>query len=58
MTDALGAGEFRTIRCANSHVGRFVAIYFDHPGILTVCELEIYGGESVLEQLFIGFLKK
>ena len=38
MIDTLSAGEFRGIECRNIHVGKFVAIYFDHPGVLTVCE--------------------
>ena len=41
---ALGPGEFRTIQCNGFHTGRFVAIYFDHDGTLTVCESEVYGG--------------
>ena len=44
MAGALSAGEFRYIECRNYRVGRFVAIYFDHPGVLTVCEFEVYGG--------------
>ena len=44
ITGALSAGELRYIECRNVHVGRFVAVYFDHPGVLSVCELEVYGG--------------
>ena len=44
MTGAMLAGQFREIRCNNVHAGRFVAIYFDHPGTLTVCELQVFGG--------------
>ena len=40
---ALSAGKFRGIECSNFYVGRFVSIYFDHPGVLTVCEFEVYG---------------
>ena len=46
MTGALSAGEFRDIQCHNVHVGRFVAIYFDHPGTLTICEFQVFGGKS------------
>ena len=45
MIDTLSAGEFRDIECRNFHVGKFVAIYFDHPGILTVCEFQVYGSK-------------
>ena len=41
---AVGSGEFRTIPCNHFHMGRFVTIYFDHPGTLTVCEFEVYRG--------------
>ena len=44
MAGALSAGEFRYFECRIYRVGRFVAIYFDHPGVLTVCEFEMYGG--------------
>ena len=43
MAGTLLANEFRDIRCNNVHVGRFVAIYFGHPGTLTVCEFEVFG---------------
>ena len=45
MTGALLAAELRGIRCQNIHTGRFVAIFFDHPGTLTVCEFEVFGGK-------------
>ena len=45
MTGALSADEFRNIECHNVHTGRFVAIYFDHPGRLTVCEFEVFAGK-------------
>ena len=45
MTGALLPGKLREIRCQNVHAGRFVAIFFDHPGSLTVCEFEVYGGK-------------
>ena len=48
MTGAFLAGEFRDIKCQNIHAGRFVAIYFDHPGTLTVCEFEVFGGKVLL----------
>ena len=41
---AVPNGKFQTIQCHHIHTGRFVAIYFGHPGILTVCEFEVYGG--------------
>ena len=52
MTGALLAGEFRDIKCQNFHAGRFVAIFFDHPGTLTVCEFEVFGGKfpSILSE--------
>ena len=46
MTGAMLAGEFREIKCKSVHAGRFVAIYFDHPGTLTVCELQVFGGKA------------
>ena len=52
ITDELSAGEFRDIKCSNVHVGRFVAVHLVGPGILTVCELEVYGGKSVFDFLF------
>ena len=42
---ALSAGEFRKVKCDKVHVGRYVAISFDHSDYLTVCELEVYGGK-------------
>ena len=46
ITGSVGDGEFITVKWANDvgHTGRFVAIYFDHPGTLSVCEFEVYGG--------------
>ena len=44
ITGEVGQGEFRTVVCDNNHIGRFVVIYFDHPGTLTVCEFEVYSG--------------
>ena len=49
MTGALSAGEFRYIEYQNYRVGRFVAIYFDHPGVLTVCEFEVSGWRTFLK---------
>ena len=42
----MGAGDFKKIQCKKGryNMGRFVAIYFGHPGTLTVCEFEVYGG--------------
>ena len=48
MIDALSAGEFQDIQCTGDQVGRFVAIYLDHPGYLTVCEFEVYGSKHFL----------
>ena len=45
LAGTLSAGEFRDIQCHNVHVGRFAAIHFDHPGTLTVCEFEVFGGK-------------
>ena len=42
---ALSAGEFQGIECSNFYVGKFVSIYFDHPGVLNVCEFEVYGSK-------------
>ena len=33
------------IRCNSIHTGRYISIYFDHPGVLIVCEFEVYGGK-------------
>ena len=52
ITGKLSAGEFRDIKCTNLNKGRFVAIHLVKPGILTVCELEIYGGKSVFDLIF------
>ena len=40
----MASGKFQTIKCDHIHTGRFVAIYFGHPGVITVCEFEVYGG--------------
>ena len=45
ITGTLSADEFRYIDCYPVHMGRFVAIYFDHPGNLTVCEFEVFKGK-------------
>ena len=45
----VSAGGFPTIQCTNVNTGRFVAIQLDQPGILTVCELQIFGGKSVFD---------
>ena len=44
ITGPVGDGEFITDDCANNvgHAGRFVAIYFGHPGTLSV--YFIHGG--------------
>ena len=44
---ALNPGQLKTIDCIKHPFGRYVAIYFDHPGILTVCEFEVYGGKHL-----------
>ena len=49
MTGALEDGEFRDIKCNSVHVGRFVAIYFDHIGTLTVCEFQVFGSKLLSE---------
>ena len=41
---AVVAGAFKTIQCDSYFQGRYVAIYFGHPGVLTVCEFQVYGG--------------
>ena len=41
---AVGAGKLLTVTCDHFYTGRYVAIYFGHPGTLTVCEFEVYGG--------------
>ena len=53
MAGALSVGEFHYIECQNYRVGRFIAIYFDHPGVLTVCEFEVsnndfFGNKSLI----------
>ena len=45
IIDAVGGGRFKTIQCDHYYTGRYVAIYFGHPGVLTVCEFEVYGGK-------------
>ena len=49
MTGSLSADGLQEIRCQNAHAGRFAAIYFDHPGTLTVCEFQVFGGKFPLE---------
>ena len=41
----VGSGVFQIVQCNQYYKGRYVAIYFDHPGVLTVCEFEVYGGK-------------
>ena len=41
----LSAGETRTIGCSEVHHGRYLSIFFDHPGILTLCEVEVFGSK-------------
>ena len=45
MAGAVKEDVFEDIRCDNVHRGRFAAIFLDNPGILTVCEFEVYGGK-------------
>ena len=45
MTGTVVADEIQEIRCDNIYSGRFVAIYFNHPGTLTVCEFRVFGGK-------------
>ena len=40
----VGSGKLKTIQCDHYYKGRYVRIMFDHPGVLTVCEFEVYGG--------------
>ena len=47
LIGALSAGEFRKVKCDKAHVGRYVAISFDHSDYLTVCELEVYVGKHL-----------
>ena len=39
----LGDGETRNIECSEIHSGRFLAVYLDHNGILTLCEVQVFG---------------
>ena len=43
ISESLGSSEKRHIDCNNPVQGRFVAIYFTRPAILTLCEVEVYG---------------
>ena len=54
MTGMIGADDLHKIRCNIVHTGRFVSIFFDHPGALTVCEFQVFGGKFPLG---INFLK-
>ena len=38
----LEAGESRNILCSRVHVGRFLSIYLDHDGILSLAEVEVF----------------
>ena len=38
----LAPGERRNILCSKVHSGRFVSIYLDHNGILSLCEVEVF----------------
>ena len=39
----LGNSETRNIQCSEVHSGRFLSIYLDHDGILTLCEVQVFG---------------
>ncbi len=45
LSDALGPSKTRTIQCSEIHGGRFVSIFLDHDGILTLCEVKVFGCE-------------
>ena len=36
-------GETRNIQCSEVHSGRFLSIYLDHNGILSLCEVQVFG---------------
>ena len=56
----LGNSETRNIQCSEVHSGRFLSIYLDHDGILTLCEVQVFGctwsgGSRILESINFNF---
>ena len=39
----LGSGETRNIQCSETHSGRFLAIYINDYGRLSLCEVQVFG---------------
>ena len=42
----LGAGETRNIQCSEIHSGRFLSIYINDYGRLSLCEVQVFGCKS------------
>ena len=42
----LGLEETRNIRCSQVHSGRYVSVYMEHSGFLTLCEVQVFGSMS------------
>ncbi len=45
----LGDGETRVLHCNQVTTGRFVSIYLNQVGYLTLCEVEVYAGGNVMQ---------
>ena len=54
----LNAGETRTIGCSEVHRGRYLSIFFDHPGILTLCEVEIFASKILSDHFNLKYLRR
>ncbi len=46
---SLGDGETRVLHCSQVTTGRFVSIYLNHVGYLTLCEVEVYAGGKIVQ---------
>ena len=41
-----GSGETRNIPCSQALFGRFVSVYMEDSGFLTLCEVQVFGRKS------------
>ena len=52
--------ETRNLPCAEVHSGRFLSIYLDHNGILSLCEVQVFGckwSQINLSNFIINYLE-
>ncbi len=45
VADQLGKGETKYLECKSEVRGRYVTVYLKEKEYLTICELQVYGGE-------------